>query len=242
MAIEGPRDLAQGIIGQAKPERDASKEEKESLYFGASNQAIYLGNTLSGKLDNKPVEVAKKRTVTFWRDGLSVTFPDGEGIPEQFMGYQQSGTQSLMQSLHSGTAPHKEMHLKRGEKVEIRVVHKLEHDYKRGGEAEGGLPLFKGTPATLSQTAATKPVKQEQIPVVTGDIIHTFRLPDGSRHQAGFEANATVRHLYNHLHSHLGTGSFNLMHGHPPSVLEKSDKLLSELGYEKGSLFTIKKL
>ncbi|KAF9345664.1 hypothetical protein BGX34_004572, partial [Mortierella sp. NVP85] len=155
------------------------------------------------------------RTLTFWRDGYSLE--DGP-----LMSYTDPANREFLDAISNGIAPLRYLNVRPGQPVEMKVLKRMDEDYKAppkappkpfegAGNRLGGMTSSSSTtpgsfPGGSSQAAAPPPSRleiDESKPVTRIQI----RMADGTRMVARFNLTHTVNDIRGFINASGNGGS-----------------------------------
>ena len=177
-----------------------------------------------------------ERTLTFWKNGFSID--DGP-----LQDYQDPANEDFLESIKQGVAPVKYLNVKPGEKVQVKVAHKMEEDYvapkkvlqafSGKGQRLGSVIPGDGLSASSSSVGPSVPSTAPKLEVDPSQPTTNIqvRLTDGTRLVVKCNHTHTLQDLYNFVRAaRPGTSSFFLSTPHPVVALEESSKTVKVAG------------
>ena len=252
-------DLANQILQQARQSQGRDPEE-EDIDDGKGKDVAFTGSahTLSGNVikekGTKEVQrgTPKKRTITFWEDGFTIDYQEGDGRERsELMAYDDPKNRALLQAIQEGKAPLRELRLTKNEPVNVQVIHKMHEKYARGVGEE--MPrTFTGTARTLNENAAPvgkktaqviKEEPREEQPVIDSSlptVNHQLRFQDGRRVNTTFNTNSSINSVFDYARKVSNAKKIRILAGHPPTEVHEGEGTLESRGLGKGSVLTIR--
>lgn len=238
-ATDAP-SLVDEIIRKAQ-QRGASEDHDDSTppqthFSGSGFRLGRSGDATDGVVvehderegDDEDMEVLS-RTMYFWRDGFSID--DGP-----LFRFDDPRNDIYLRAINMGRAPIELLKVNPRQPVDVKLVQKLDEDYKRPKLApsldRAGQGQRLGGPSTVDVAEPPAEVQAEPRGLgAEGDAAVQLRLADGSTHRLRFDRQGAVQQLYDFVDRTFPSGRpYVIQTAFPPRRLEDKQQSLESAG------------
>ncbi|CAN6643916.1 UBX domain-containing protein 1 [Trichomonascus vanleenenianus] len=245
--------MGRGGSSATSEDEDEAEQRRNVPRFRGAGYTLGSDETPSTRIEDEHAQEEDEPTVVsrqliFWKEGFSVE--DGP-----LYRYDDPNNMQLLNAVNSGSAPLSLLNVRPGQRVDVRILRRMEDNYEPPKRAQGG---FSGQGNRLGSTIPNEPVQRAEQPssrpqapaqsserpqmLGEGDITVMFQLLDGRRVKHKFRGDQTVGDIYNTVTdlSGLAAGTFLLQTTFPIKELSEMDQTVDDAKV-KGSVLTQKK-